>query len=775
MANLNLKFLRGLQASLPTTGTDGYFYLTTDTHRLYTSVDGKVVPVNEGVVTVANIAALNDVAANAGDFFYATEENVLCVYNGQGFIQINAQKTLAELGGVAQAAYDEKMTALEQADTDNATAISGVDARLQAAEEKLKSVATTEGLGDLTDRVTAAEGEIDTLQADSHTHTFVDSDVEDAIAKKHAHTFADADVVDAISKKHAHTFVESELNKIVAGDVAKWNGVVADHLTSADKTAIEDSIGDVNTALENYKTSNNEALAGVKATADAAATKEYTDAELAKKVTKTDYEADKATFATKTELGDVDAKFANYKTAADQKLIDDAQDVEIGKKVDKVTGKSLVDDAEITKLAGVSEGANKVEASTNGKIKIDGVDTTVYVHPDKHTVSEISDFETKIASYDYATKTEAQGYADAKDEAIAAAKKAGDDAQKTTDDLAAYVGTFTASEDIDTVVEYIDAKTANIASDERVNGIDERLTQAEKDIDALETESAKHAIKTEVEGALALKADKSVVDAMYTNDQIDGFIAEAKKYADDNDANTTYTIGYESKVDGEGGHPARIVLTPSEGEAQYVDATPFIKDGMLDNVAYNADTNTLTFTFNTDAGKEAVTVELTDILAPYAGSTGDRVKVEVTDGVISADLVAGSIGKDYLDEGVKASLALADSAIQSHQDISHLATTEALNGVDAKFANYTNTTDMNAKFDLKADKTQVATDIATAKSGAEAEAARLDGVLKAELQGEINAKANAADVYAKTETFTKDEVNAAIAAAVEAAHTWGSF
>jgi hypothetical protein len=84
-----------------------------------------------------------------------------------------------------------------------------------------------------------------------------------------------------------------------------------------------------------------------------------------------------------------------------------------------------------------------------------------------------------------------------------------------------------------------------------------------------------------------------------------------------------------------------------------------------------------------------------------------------------------------------------------------------------------------------------------AKDAAEAKAAELDAALKTELQGEIDAdvkvvaddlagyktsnnaaiglKANAADVYAKTETFTKDEVNAAIAAAVEAAHQWGEF
>jgi hypothetical protein len=59
-------------------------------------------------------------------------------------------------------------------------------------------------------------------------------------------------------------------------------------------------------------------------------------------------------------------------------------------------GKSLVDDDEITKLAGVSEGANKVEASTNGNIKIDGVDTVVYTHPDKHAIAEVDGLQDAL-------------------------------------------------------------------------------------------------------------------------------------------------------------------------------------------------------------------------------------------------------------------------------------------------------------------------------------------------------------------------------------------
>lgn len=68
-------------------------------------------------------------------------------------------------------------------------------------------------------------------------------------------------------------------------------------------------------------------------------------------------------------------------------------------KVDKVDGQSLVDDAEIEKLAGVSAGANKVEASeTNGNIKIDGVETVVYTHPAEHAIGEITGLEDALAA-----------------------------------------------------------------------------------------------------------------------------------------------------------------------------------------------------------------------------------------------------------------------------------------------------------------------------------------------------------------------------------------
>lgn len=95
----NVGFLRGSQAGLNTLMTnktgikEGSFYLTNDTNRLYFGKSAtELVALNEGVITVAAIANLpkgSDLSNEIGHFYYATAENILCVYNGQQWVQIN--------------------------------------------------------------------------------------------------------------------------------------------------------------------------------------------------------------------------------------------------------------------------------------------------------------------------------------------------------------------------------------------------------------------------------------------------------------------------------------------------------------------------------------------------------------------------------------------------------------------------------------------------------------------------------------------------------------
>lgn len=346
---------------------------------------------------------------------------------------------------------------------------------------------------------------------------------------------------------------------------------------------------------------------------------------------------------------------------------------------------------------------SKVESSeTNGNIKIDGVETVVYTHPEKHAIADVDGLQDaldgKQTAGDYATKTEAQGYADAKDDAIAAAKKAGDDAA-----------------------------------------------------------SALEAYKGEMTTALAGKQDTIPENAYDAYGAAAQALEDAKKYADENDADTQYGIEYDSV-----NKKIKLVSDTSKTE---IDATDFIKDGMIESVALSEDGLNLVITWNTDSDKgenNVTTIPLTGLVDIYTGVDGTTVTVSVSsDDKISAEVKTGSlkdghiasdaaIAKGKLAADVQASLGKADTALQEHQDISHLATTEALNGVDAKFANYTNTTDMNAALELKADKTQVAADIEAAKT----EAANQSAVVLSEAQKYADqAKADAiADAAEKYET-----------------------
>ena len=178
-----------------------------------------------------------------------------------------------------------------------------------------------------------------------------------------------------------------------------------------------------------------------------------------------------------------------------------------------------------------------------------------------HVMADITDLADELAKYqlagDYATKAEAQAMADAKDEAIAAAKKAGDDAQADVDALELVVA---KQADVDAALalkadqtalqaEIDRAKAAekvnadaialltNGVSAEEVDGVND-LIQYVKDhgtevtgmkadikanadaIDALEAidheayKTADATLKSDLEGQIALKADASDVTAM---------------------------------------------------------------------------------------------------------------------------------------------------------------------------------------------------------------------------------------------------------------------
>ena len=66
-----------------------------------------------------------------------------------------------------------------------------------------------------------------------------------------------------------------------------------------------------------------------------------------------------------------------------------------------------------------------------------------------------------------------------------------------------------------------------------------------------------------------------------------------------------------------------IKLVGKEGVViSEIDASAFIKDGMIQSVEFNNETKHVTITFNTDAGREAIDVDLSTLVDTYKAGTG---------------------------------------------------------------------------------------------------------------------------------------------------------
>jgi hypothetical protein len=849
-----IKFFKGLEASLPASGVNGALYITTDEGAIYLGTGTGMKRLGD-FVQIADVASL-PTKAHESCLYYCVAENILAKWNGTEWKQINKQptaeemKTLLGLGSlaykseVAEGDLNADLKAKIDASTavnhshDNKTVLDGITAEKVTAWDGAEAAAKAhaDGLN------TAMNTRVEALEAIDHEHANK--------ALLDTYTQTEADLADAVAKKHSHTFVESELNKIVDGDVAKWNAAeknakdYADGLDGAMNTRVE--------ALETAVGENGSVAAKIKTAIEAL---DFTDVAVDGEYVSAVNEVDGKISVTRKALPDysntydakgaADTAFENAKAYADGLAanydekgaaagVKTELEAEIAKKVDKVDGKSLVSDTEITKLAGVSEGANKVEASTNnGSIKIDGVETVVYTHPASHTVSEISDFDEKVKAYDYATKTEAQAMADGKDEAIAAAKKAGDDAQDAID---AYIESnntalagVKATADAAAVKTEVETALADRYTKSEADGkfavkgedsyddtaLAGRVTTAEGKITALETESAKHALKTELEAVDAKFEDYTKTADLptdlgdFTNNagyaKTADVSTELDKKADKTKvatdiANAIAPLATTEALNGVKA-TAEAATTVEEVDAQ-IDAKITALNLGATYEPIGAE----------DRAKAYVDGKFTDAnLDQY--TTEAEVK-SIVDGVIASAADSetyNSLTKlvDYIDthggeasemaqaietlEGDVKGLKEAPSAGIKASDI------EAWNGeIGAKALAETKTTAEEVKAQIEAYGYATTGELATEKSEREAvdaelsaaidtaktDAANQDAVVLAESQkytdsaiATVESKVTelSGNTYSKEETFTKDEVSAAIATAVEEAQTWGSF
>lgn len=129
------------------------------------------------------------------------------------------------------------------------------------------------------------------------------------------------------------------------------------------------------------------------------------------------------------------------------------------------------------------------------------------------TKATLAEAVAEIEKKNYATKTEAQGYANAKDAAIADAKKAGTDAQDAVDALSNKVGSIPGGSKATTVVGYVDEKVGAIPAQ-----TDYSVTVTPSTVDGLAKRYTIHQEATKLDVNIDIPTDMVVKDgAVVTN------------------------------------------------------------------------------------------------------------------------------------------------------------------------------------------------------------------------------------------------------------------
>ena len=203
MANVGFKM--GLQSALDALlaagvgakATPGTFYLTSDTNRLYIGKeDNSIAPVNAGIITVDKIKEETGDAAGLtylpvlesaedkkkaiGNYYYATNENILCIFNGDHWVQINSVVTntgvTTDVSGTGTVTVDTVVSQSAGGNVSDSYKITGANGLAVSAANDTVTISTTTpitmGAAQGADAKTAAVSLTSSLNKDGQAQKF---------------------------------------------------------------------------------------------------------------------------------------------------------------------------------------------------------------------------------------------------------------------------------------------------------------------------------------------------------------------------------------------------------------------------------------------------------------------------------------------------------------------------------------------------------------------------------------------------------------------------
>lgn len=386
----------------------------------------------------------------------------------------NGSLTLAMLSSAVQASLkkaDSAVQSVAEGTTNGTISVDGTDVAVHGLQNG--AYATVKSLND------TAQGYATAVKTE-----LVGADSDEASASTIAGAKKYADSVSATAKSEAIAGAQAKIEALEVPDKA----VAKKFVSAVSETDGKITVSRRELVADDVPTLSISKIDGLQTALDAKQN------EL---VFNTTYDSSTNKVATMTDIGnakdalvgtDADTKVSNTikgaklyaddkasSTLADAKAYADglvAGDSGITKRVDALEAK-VDTTGKVSKAIATAKTEAITTAGTNADTKISATKTEIlgeegYQQTVKsayelaETKATLAEAVAEIEKKNYATKAEAQGYANAKDTAIANAKKAGTDAQGAVDALSKKVGSIPEGSKATTVVGYVDEKIGAI-------------------------------------------------------------------------------------------------------------------------------------------------------------------------------------------------------------------------------------------------------------------------------------------------------------------------